>query len=119
MYGCQVPIVIKAAGHCAHLTIEGHGSACGTIENGLSCNFNGEAGFVLDWADFEAAYLALKATRATAERVYVPFDFWMKGGDDLRAAAKADYGVDAREGETDNALRTRVHDAMYEREAQR
>ncbi len=66
-------LIIKVAGALgqANLVLEGHGASCGTVFNGVSARLDDErGGFVLDWDSFEAAYLALKATRAKAEAAY-------------------------------------------------
>ena len=70
------PLRIRSAGHLTdELVLRGHMASCGSIRNGISAEFTTDrGGFVLDWNDFEAAYLALKATREEAERVFVdPF----------------------------------------------
>lgn len=40
--------------------------SCGKIDDGVMMRFQGEAGGVLDWIDFEAVYLAGKKAREEA-----------------------------------------------------
>jgi hypothetical protein len=64
-------IIIRVAG-APNLILEGHGHICGDIENGIGATLDDPkfGSFVIDWDSFEAAYLALKATREEAERAY-------------------------------------------------
>jgi hypothetical protein len=66
------PLRIRVAGYLSdEMVLKGHLTSCGPIRNGVDVEFVGQQGrFVIDWADFEAAYLALKATREEAERIY-------------------------------------------------
>jgi hypothetical protein len=69
----QDPLTIRVAGARgrADLILEGHGHSCGEVRNGIGARLDDERGcFVIDWASFEAAYLALKRTREDAERAY-------------------------------------------------
>src|SRR5271156_4112720 len=66
-------LVVKVVGARgkANLILEGHGPSCGEVFNGIGARLDDERGsFVIDWESFEAAYLALKATRARAEAAY-------------------------------------------------
>jgi hypothetical protein len=65
----ELTIHIAGARGRANLILEGHGYSCGEVRNGVGARLDDERGcFVIDWASFEAAYLALKKTREDAER---------------------------------------------------
>ena len=58
--------VVRSAGHPQakrmFFSVVGR-HKCGEIEDGISLRHAGEAGWVLDWDDFEAVYLAAKNMR--------------------------------------------------------
>ena len=64
-------IVIRVAGG-PDLILMGHGFLCGRIGNGVGAKLDDPeyGSFVIDWDSFEAAYLALKATREQSESDY-------------------------------------------------
>lgn len=64
-------IVIRVAGG-PDLILMGHGFLCGRIGNGVGAKLDDPEydSFVIDWDSFEAAYLALKATREQSESDY-------------------------------------------------